>query len=718
MNKSSDMNLCENKIEVSIRNCNNIESCTVEIVKNKFNIFYALNGTGKSTIANSIVASINGEKLDSFIPFSDSANGDDSTPLVTLSSELKTALVFNNNFIQTFLFTKNELIENSFEVFLHTPKYDEHMNKINALLAKAHNVFQTDEALNQFINDLKEFIEAYGKEKKDGGVATNSKLYKGIKNGDLISHIPSDIKEYSEFINGPNVIDWIDWQNGGVDFIKDSDKCPFCLADIHTKKDTIKKVSEIYKKSDVSYLKNILDVFDRLEKYFSKETKETVQRIRQDGLKDSTENRDYLQQLRYSAMQLLNRLNSIKSISFYTLKDFDTELQNMLQEKKVDLLKYPFFISSFTQEKIESINTALDEVLSTIGHLIGEVKQQKSLIVQTINKYESEINSFLERAGYKYTVSIENTENNYRIILKYGKVSVENPNLSLSYGERNAFALVLFMYQALKDNPDLIILDDPISSFDSNKKAVIMNMLLAGDSSLCGKTVLMLTHDFETILDISYTLNREYSNKVSVCHLSWNYGNLIRKTIRRENIKSLVQICKENIINASNVIIKLIYFRWLLELYGEKNLAWNLISNLFHLREIPVIQDSEKQFTEIQINDTEDAIKRESGIDFNYTELLEFLKQENNLIELYEKTDVGYEKVQIFRMLNCEKFSEYPSAMTKFINQSYHVQNNTCFFLNPKEFEIVPPSVLEYCDKEIKKMAIQLSCNEETSNNS
>ena len=43
-------------------------------------------------------------------------------------------------------------------------------------------------------------------------------------------------------------------------------------------------------------------------------------------------------------------------------------------------------------------------------------------------------------------------------------------NEHLSYGEKNAFALVLFMYSVLKDNPDLIVLDDPISSFDGNKK--------------------------------------------------------------------------------------------------------------------------------------------------------------------------------------------------------------------------------------------------------
>jgi wobble nucleotide-excising tRNase len=54
---------------------------------------------------------------------------------------------------------------------------------------------------------------------------------------------------------------------------------------------------------------------------------------------------------------------------------------------------------------------------------------------------------------------------------------IENAKQNLSFGERNAFALVLFMFDMLRRNVDLIILDDPISSFDKNKKFAIINRL-------------------------------------------------------------------------------------------------------------------------------------------------------------------------------------------------------------------------------------------------
>ena len=80
--------------------------------------------------------------------------------------------------------------------------------------------------------------------------------------------------------------------------------------------------------------------------------------------------------------------------------------------------------------------------------------------------------------------------------------NIDNARNHLSYGEKNAFALILFMYDVLKNNQQLIILDDPISSFDKNKKFAIIEKLFRGDNSFKNKTVLMLTHDFEPIVDI------------------------------------------------------------------------------------------------------------------------------------------------------------------------------------------------------------------------
>ena len=44
---------------LEIKNCNNIDKASIEIETGKLNIKYAINGTGKSTIAKAIAAFCN-----------------------------------------------------------------------------------------------------------------------------------------------------------------------------------------------------------------------------------------------------------------------------------------------------------------------------------------------------------------------------------------------------------------------------------------------------------------------------------------------------------------------------------------------------------------------------------------------------------------------------------------------------------------------------------
>ena len=41
-------------MQINIKHCNNINEASIEIAENRLNIKYALNGTGKSTIAKAI----------------------------------------------------------------------------------------------------------------------------------------------------------------------------------------------------------------------------------------------------------------------------------------------------------------------------------------------------------------------------------------------------------------------------------------------------------------------------------------------------------------------------------------------------------------------------------------------------------------------------------------------------------------------------------------
>ena len=249
---------------------------------------------------------------------------------------------------------------------------------------------------------------------------------------------------------------------------------------------------------------------------------------------------------------------------FETLKDI-ASIEHELEEKRINLDLYSHFNSSFMKGKIDTLNKSLKLVQDKAGLLKGKVNRQKDLLKTTITCHQNEINEFLSNAGYIYKVEIKENENiyaedQYHLILRYKDKEVLESEKHLSYGERNAFALVLFMYQALKENADLIVLDDPISSFDNNKKYAIMDRLFRrGTNSLRDRTVLFLTHDYQPIIDV-YNLSSLFS-KTNIMFLQNIDGLLNEVPIMKDDIKSCISICQENIDSETEVIIKLVYLR-------------------------------------------------------------------------------------------------------------------------------------------------------------
>ena len=285
----------------------------------------------------------------------------------------------------------------------------------------------------------------------------------------------------------------------------------------------------------------------------------------------------------------------------------------------------------------------------------------------------------------------------------------------MSYGERNAFALILFMYDALSKNPDLIILDDPISSFDGNKKFAILNRLfLEGKNSFKNRTVLLLTHEFNSVIDVVKTLHGKFNAKGTFLYN--NRGQLSELEITQDDIQSANQIMKSNMHNLDSIVNKLVYLRRYLELEkGTQDLAYNLIASLLHKeeyeeasylipwneREDPLIRKRFLSADEKEVAQKE--IKGFSGFEtFDYQSIYQTLIDDEKMIKIYEKSNNGYEKLQIYRIIFDSEQKEQ-SVIQKFINETFHIENEYLYQLNPCKYEIIPSYVLTECDKGIQE---------------
>ncbi len=699
-------------MDIKITNCNNIDFGNIHIDSGRLNIKYAINGTGKSTIACAISSTIVGEDLAELRPFKYLSDGDsEHNPSVVISDTVQKIAIFDEKYIETYAYKKNELVENSFEIFVKTPKYEEHMQKISKLISSIQTAFRDDPELDKLISDLTTFIDSFGN--TQSGYSKASDLGKTIGKGNRLENIPSDLALYAPYLQtaGTN-LKWLKWQAEGKDYLEITDKCPFCVSTISTPKETILKVSQEYDTKYLSSLSKILNVFNSLESYFADDTKEVVEVIAKNATGVTTEQIDFLKRLKDEVISLRDKLYSLKYLGFASLSNVD-RVVDALREKQIDLTFYHQLSCDFTRSKIDKINASLNDVIAVAGQLQGQVAQQKEEIKRTIERSSNDINGFLESAGYQYKVSIvQPTDDNYRLILNYSEQTecITNVKNHLSYGERNAFALVLFMYQTLKENADFIILDDPISSFDNNKKFAIISMLFRGASSFQGKTVLMLTHDFEPIIDIVCTLRDIFTPAAKAYFIANINGILEESNISNYDVKSFISICESNIADSADIIHKLIYYRRLLEVNDQRDVTWELISNVFHKdRDIPKIKGDNGVLRDMTPEEITQATAdvQNNIFDFNYANVYSRTKNIPDMIELYRNSISGYEKVQIYRILKDGDMVR-GSAMKKYVDETFHVQNDYLYQLNPREYKIVPQYVLNYCDIEIDRLEEEL----------
>lgn len=691
-------------MRLTIRNCNNIDNGEFNITEDRLNIKYAINGTGKSTISKAIEAFVinNQEKKDSLLPFKYYGK-DESSPELTGYEKFKKIAVFNEKYIEDYVYQKNELIKNSFEIFVKSPDYDRHIKEIEKLLESINITFQNHPELEELVKIFQQFIDGFGKAKS--GYSAAGAIGKGIAKGNKIDNIPAGLEVYEPYLKNNDNVKWIKWQLEGKHYLDMAEQCPYCSGSIKETKETILKVSEEYDAKAVEQLTKMLEVFKELMPYFTNETTFKIEEITKNVSGITTAQKNYLLEIKAQVDSFMQQLYGLKKMGFHSLKNAE-KIADELKKYKIDLAYYSHLNSKLSNEKVGLINKTLDEVLEKAGKLQGEIAQQKKLIKKTIEMYSSEINEFLYYAGYKYQVAIEEENaTDYHLVLKHieGTDNIQTVNEHLSYGERNAFALVLFMYSVLKEEPDLVVLDDPISSFDGNKKFAIINMLFMGKHSLKNRTVLLLTHEFNTVIDAIYNMPYNFSPTPTAAFLTTKQGVLQEKEITKADIKSFGEIAYTNIASDMDSLNKLVYLRRLLEIENSDCLAWQLLSNIFHKREKPEYHFSNgtpaRLMTLEEIQDATNEIRTNYISDFNYDTEYQKTQDMTVLKELYQNSESNYEKLQIYRIMINENSAN--SVIKKFVNEAFHIENDYLFQLNSCEYDTVPQYIIDECNKDI-----------------
>lgn len=699
-----DEDQTQQEYRVTIRNCNSIDKATIRLRKGALNIKYGPNGLGKSTIARALSLAAEEEGvMDVLTPFKYRDRPDSPRPSVEGAEGIESVMTFDGTYVEQFVFLQDEVLKDSFEIFINTEDYREGMAEIEGMFDSLKRSFSRQEEFNDALVSFTELRDAF-KLTKSGAVAKTSTGYRALSVGGKLSNIPEGLDGYKNFLHSTDPAGWITWQSKGRSYMELSDNCPFCST-ASVDKETAAKVSEEYESSAVKNLSALRAVIDVLGRYFEPSCLEQLQELTTliDGL--SPEQEMFLVNLRNQLEALLEKLSALSALSFHALRD-EGDIAAVVRELKIDLKYLDALNSSATRSVVDLINERLDEVEDRINEVRERVGKQRYRVRRLVEENQDAINEFLQSAGYRYFVRIEAHEDSYRMLLEHEDASghLEAAAAHLSYGEKNAFALVLFMHHARRNEPDLVVLDDPVSSFDKTKKFAILHQLFRGDKSLRERTSLLLTHDIEPAIDIirAGTSGLFQAAEPVVHFLKGRGGEVAERLVVAQDISTFSQVCEDNIRASTDIVVKCIYLRRLLEVHGTRNSAYDVLSSLLHVRDVPSEKDGISGLVQMGVSAISEAGStiRQWIPEFDYDSVLAELKRPGAVEARFHATDVGYEKVQLFRILltlNPNSFNGH-SVFKKFVNETYHIENEYVMQLNPRKFEMIPEFVIATCE--------------------
>lgn len=389
--------------------------------------------------------------------------------------------------------------------------------------------------------------------------------FKGIEYNELsnleTNHILTDKIIGKEDIPIGNLIKKLnnsDWVKQGLEFLNNSNKiCPFCQSPIN---DDLKKNIEdffdqtyqekctelkIFKENYDKYVQNLInkieiiidtniDIIDyealtkELEVIREKkkaniilinkkiESPSTV--IELDSLLHNFDQAQiiiegYLKEIQNNNKLIDNIKHERDQLSNEIWKFIYTELEN-------DIKAYNTSIQGIDKAK-EAISKSIERGQNDIAKLKKQIELKESEITSTTHTI-NEINKILTLYGFNNFKLAQSTESGYYKIIR---PNGEDVNETLSEGEYT-FITFLYFYQLVKGsiektgtiNDKVIVIDDPISSLDSNVLFIVSNLVKdiiknCNDEVNGIKQIFVLTHNVYFHKEITFKGSRESNSK-------------------------------------------------------------------------------------------------------------------------------------------------------------------------------------------------------------
>lgn len=564
---------------ISIKNYKNIEKLDYQIADNKINLLFGLCGSGKSAISEAL------QKND--IDFNKKVGSINEPEIFVDSNDVEGLKIeiFNRDILNKYLFDDENKSNNITPILIDDKKqYENAIKQLKSKLDIIENLLiNSNPYREKLLNIQKQMGAPLIKGdilKKTSSISSAQKAYYSLSSSSIVKKINK---------MGDDKFSWI---KQGYSYLnadtKGKIKCPFCQKIIskrlHRKLDSLNNF-------DLKNLKPIKLSDEELNLLHMKTipvTKNAIDSMAKNMISIGKALRDY--------EHLEEFIDNCHDISFDSAK-----------------IEVPDFCDDFYQnfpDFKQPIQKLLDHIVDFKSIVTDAIKDTKNIFSYRLKT----INSLLELYDIPYKINASYRNN---VIYDYYLMHVEDKNItpvhrecSLSEGEKIIFSLIFFILENEKKDSDLIIIDDPVSSFDNVKRGLIMSLII---EKLKGKTVLILSHDS---VFVKYALIKNRTGRIrkeigNVDYIS-SYENISTIPIVTDDISIIDSFVINHLNENPNIpyYVKILLIRLIYE-PKKHGVEYRYLSRIIHC-------DKNEDILKIKEPQTEESllkkIKEETGI--------------------------------------------------------------------------------------------------------
>ena len=561
-------------------------------VNNKIILLYGSNGRGKSTIKDLL--------LNENLPKNFEMQDDEQINNIYNIFNNDELLIFDDKFVNKFIYLNDSLQKNQSKIIINTDDIQNQINNINNARNLTVQIISEIDQMNVDFDEIEKAFDVL----TTGNISVAKRRFATTFIQGRLPLLYTDIFD----LNNEQHKNW--WFQGL--FLYKSlniNYCPWCKNTVDSINDEVKQ--QIAGVESVSQIQDKLfsDKESKKEKMsrllennlISNAIKESIRRIISlinDSIEKNQENEiiDLMKQVRekydHDRVLIDKTINELKK--FNDIADIDeVDLEN-----KLSLLE--FF--DYNSDSIQNISTKIDNIMQTIVNVKQAIIESNNQLISMIGDKEHSINRILERLGLNYKIEVNKreivkngiNENSEYIFLKSkNDIDVTNNITStLSYGEKNTLAFALFIQSILgsNNNDKIIIIDDPISSYDIFRKYTSVDILRSiGEATF--KKIFILTHELDFISSIKNGF-RGYLGITPLLLVETNDSEIEVKDLE-DNYFPEIDLYKNVLQNQTgnySIVQRVIAFRQLYELYKYINKlttnmpVYNYICKLIHYR--------------------------------------------------------------------------------------------------------------------------------------